>query len=321
MANNNAEDDVFVYMGGSQVVPDGVTHAIIDPSLNFIPSEAFYWRRHLVSVEMHSGVKEIYARAFTGTSLRSINLSGVEFVDDSAFNGCKNLVDVEFGDKLDIIGREVFENCHSLKSVVLKNVRFIGYGAFCSCKQLSHVECGEKLLKIEGRAFDRSRSLRHIVIPLKVDMVGFYDRAFCCDGLSSIGLVEGIHKTVNSFQLESMKRQMNEQINRVNLTLPTVPASSKTTFIQDWIVSTHRKFTRYKKKHNNLLKEATTLLELALWKYMLAENEGSSASVKVNPKKKIKIDAQTSRAKQRIVSGATFSIVIKNVLPFLRLEE
>lgn len=317
MANN--ADDVFVYMGEHQEVPDDVTHAIIHPSLNFIPSEAFEYRRQLVSVEMHHGVKQIFTRAFAGTSLTSINLSGVDFIDDSAFHSCKCLVDVEFGDKLDVIDRDAFKNCHSLKSIYLKNVRAIRYGAFSSCKHLADVECGEKMLKIEGRAFERSHSLRRIVLPLKADMVGFYDRAFNCDGLSTIDLVEGIHKTISSFHLAIWKSQMNEQITRVNLTLPTVPAGSKTTFIQDWIVSTHRKFTRYKKEHNKMLKEATTLLELALWKAMLDENEGSS--VETNPKKKAKIDILTSRTKLRITSGAALSIVIKNVLPYIRLEE
>mmetsp|Transcript_30641 Transcript_30641/g.46330 ORF Transcript_30641/g.46330 Transcript_30641/m.46330 type:complete len:165 (+) Transcript_30641:148-642(+) len=148
---------------------------------------------------------------------------------------------------------------------------------------------------------------------------GFYDRAFNSDGLSTIDLVGGIHKTISSLHLDSWKSQMNQQINRVNLTLPTVPAGSKTTFIQDWIVSTHRRFNHCKKEHYKLLKEATTLLELALWKSIIEVNANSS--IEVNPKKKAKIDDMASRTKQRIASGAAMSIVIKNVFPFLRLEE
>lgn len=276
MANNVVDGDhVFLYTHEGQKVPEDVTHARIHESVTTIPKEAFFMRQYLVSVEMHTGVKEILARAFMGTSLTSINLSGVKIVDDSAFHGCTNLVDVDFGDKLDAIGREAFKSCHSLRSVVLKNVRVIGSGAFCICKHLTDVECGEKLRRIEARAFDRSHSLRRIVIPLKVDMVGFYDRAFNCDGLSTIDLVGGIHKTISSLHLESWKSQLNQQIHRLNLSLLHVPAGSKTTSIQDWIVSTHRRFKHYTKGHNNLLKEATTLLELALWKAML---EGSDVS-------------------------------------------
>lgn len=319
MANNNVDEDhIFLYTHEGQKVPEDVTHARIHESVTKISREAFYMRQYLVSVEMHTNVEEILARAFMGTSLTSINLSGVKIVDDSAFHGCINLVDVEFGDKLDVIGREAFKSCHSLRSAVLKNVRSIGSGAFCSCKLLTNVECGEKLRRIEARAFDRSHSLRRIVIPLKVDMVGFYDRAFNCDGLSTIDLV-GIHNTISSLHMESWKSQMNQQIHRLNLSLLHVPAGSKTTSIQDWIVSTHRKFKHYTRGHNKLLKEATTLLELALWKAMLDESDVSP--VGVNPNKKIKIDVQTFRIRQRIASGAALSVVIKNVLPFLRLNE
>ncbi len=321
MANHNVDGDhdVFFYTHEGQKVPEDVTHARIHESVTTIPREAFYMRQYLVSVEMHTGVEVILARAFMGTSLKSINLEGVMIVDDSAFHGCTDLVDVNFGDKLDAIGREAFKSCHSLRSAVLKNVRSIGSGAFCSCKNLTDVECGEKLQRIEARAFDRSHSLRRIVIPLKVDMVGFYDRAFNCDGLSTIDLVEGIHKTISSLHLESWKSQMNQQIHRFNLTLLYVPSGSKTTSIQDWIVSTHRKFKHYTRGHNKLLKEATTLLELALWKAMLEESDVSP--VGEHPTKKAKIDVQTLRMRQRITSGAALSVVIKHVLPFLRLDE
>jgi hypothetical protein len=65
-----------------------------------------------------------------------------------------------------------------------------------------------------------------------------------------------------------------------------------------------------------LLKEATTLLELALWKAKIDEKEREClGEMKA---KKAKIDVQSERRELRITSGA--SIVIKNVLPFLQLE-
>ena len=35
-------DTIFVYLGGEQVVPDDVTHVIIDRSVKIIPPDAFY---------------------------------------------------------------------------------------------------------------------------------------------------------------------------------------------------------------------------------------------------------------------------------------
>ena len=59
-----AANNVFVYMGGDQVVPDEVTHAIIDPSVKSVQRGAFSYRRQLVSVIFHDGVEVVEAGAF-----------------------------------------------------------------------------------------------------------------------------------------------------------------------------------------------------------------------------------------------------------------
>ncbi len=69
------------------------------------------------------------------------------------------------------------------------------------------------------------------------------------------------------------------------------------------------------------MKEATTLLELALWKAKLAgfKVEDDKCSVAENTAKKAKIDDdEGARKEARITSGA--DIIIKNVLPYLKME-
>jgi hypothetical protein len=80
-----------------------------------------------------------------------------------------------------------------------------------------------------------------------------------------------------------------------------------------------RRIKHYKNEHYRILKEFTTLLELALWKVKLDE-EFVEALIKGDntTAKKAKIDMKAARQEQRITSGA--NIVIKNVLPFLKLE-
>ena len=63
------------------------------------------------------------------------------------------------------------------------------------------------------------------------------------------------------------------------------------------------------------MKEGITLLELAVWKAKLGENEDNAAEGRT---KKDKDDCESIRAQKRITCGA--DIVIKNVLPFLYLE-
>ena len=73
----------------------------------------------------------------------------------------------------------------------------------------------------------------------------------------------------------------------------------------------------YKAEHRALLKEATSLLELALWK---AKLDGFNVvnNVEENTAKKAKIDTEGARREARFTSGA--DIIIKNVLPYLKME-
>ena len=76
------------------------------------------------------------------------------------------------------------------------------------------------------------------------------------------------------------------------------------------------KMDHYKAEHNRYVKEGITLLELALWKAKLGEKEDRSVEGRT---KKAKVDTESARKERRVTSAA--DIVIKNVLPFLQLEE
>ena len=62
------------------------------------------------------------------------------------------------------------------------------------------------------------------------------------------------------------------------------------------------------------LKEATTMLELTLWKMKMSEN-GHNIKNQTHCKKKMKADDSSSRSQNRVTCGADF--VIGHVLPFL----
>eukprot|EP00984_Skeletonema_dohrnii_P005426 scaffold1907_cov73-Skeletonema_dohrnii-CCMP3373.AAC.17 len=70
----------------------------------------------------------------------------------------------------------------------------------------------------------------------------------------------------------------------------------------------------HKAAHNALLKEDTTLLELALWKANLDDNEGGVLEqVGIRTTR-----GRRKRARREICVTFGASIVIKNVLPFLQ---
>jgi len=309
-------DEIFVYTGGDQVVPNDVRRVRIDKSVTIIPRDAFYGREHLIDLEFHDGIEKIEKYAFIGcVSLRSVKLPGVKVIENGAFSSCGGLSEVEFGVKLETIEQWAFQYCISLTRITMPSVKTIGRLAFNSCKQLTDLDLPEGLETIQERAFHGCNALRRIIMPLRDNMIEYC--AFSnCSKLTAVDPIGGIHNTIASLHLESWRNEMKDEINRINQTLPTIP-DRKTPVVRDWIRSVIRQFDHYKAEHIRLLKEATTLLELALWKAKIDEKE-EKGHVEGMKAKRVKLDIQSERNERRITSGA--SIVIKNVLPFLELK-
>jgi len=317
-------NDVFVYMGGDQVVPDDVIHAVIDPSLKIVPGRAFWGRRRLVSVIFHDDVEIIEQEAFFRcVSLRGVNMLGVREIGDRAFGACHALSGVEFGSNLESVGGEAFYNCTSLRSIKMPSVRTIQQWAFGHCYQLIDAEFGVDLERIGPYSFYKSTRLRRIAIPLKDNLFPFdiveqqYNQFEDCENLTAVDIVgaEEINNTISSLLLESWRDGMNQEIDRINQELPDTHVNETTNAIRLRIRSVLGKMEHYKAEHNRLLKEHMTQLELAVWKAKLDEKE-SSSTLKVQTKR-AKLDVESMRKEKRITSGA--DIIIKNVLPFLKL--
>ena len=311
-ARDDDDDDIFVYMGGNQQVPRHIRRARIHKSVKIIRARAFRDRQYLIYVEFHDGVEIIEEEAFWGClSLRVIKLLGVRIIKEKAFFHCGNLTDVEFGD-VEIIEKQVFLYC-PLKNIRIPSVRTIGKSAFYGCSKLSEVEFGEGLKTLKGQAVSNCYKLERIALPLKDDMIE--EHVFNeCPKLTTVDLVGGIHQTVASLHMESWRSEMTGEINRINQVLPTTIISYlKTDEIRQWMESVIHHLDHYKDEHRKLLKEATTLLELALWKASLAySKEDDGRGVRTEG------EVESSRDDIRYTSGA--DIVIKNVLPFLALK-
>ena len=316
-------------------MPDEVRRAIIQKSVKIVRARAFRDLLQLISVEFHDGVEIIEKQAFYNCrSLRSIKLLGVKIVKYYAFYNCRHLTDVEFGDKLETIEEGAFSSCEALKKIRIPSVRTVGFRAFSYCTNLSDVEFGEELRSLELQAFHRCPKLKRIVLPLK-NIIIESDVFIGCEMLTNVDLVGGIHNTVASLHLESWRNEMNEEINGINQTLsafgrvgglrnryarsyggyehvPTfdVYGEERVKVVKWWMRAVLCQLNHYKDEHRKLLKEATTLLELALWKSKLDGNDEDEVGKSGSRKK--------ARKEIYVTSGA--SIVIKNVLPFLVLK-
>ena len=122
-----ADDDIFVYTGGDQVVPDNVRRVRIDKSVKIIPERTFYERRQLISVEFHDGIEIVEKWAFNCcSSLRSVKLLGVKIIESGAFISCVVLAQVEFSNKMETIEQGALQYCHSLTRIRMPSVKTIG---------------------------------------------------------------------------------------------------------------------------------------------------------------------------------------------------
>ncbi len=312
------DDEVFVYMGGSQVMPNRFRRAKIHKHVKIVRARAFEDCRRLIFVEFHDGIEIIERDAFNGcTLLRGpIKLLGIRIIGIGAFSGCESLTDVEFGDKLQAIESLTFHECTSLRSITIpRNIRTIGRAAFCDCHQLNDMDLPEGLETLGGGAFQKCYRLRRITMPLKDGLIEDGTFNYCPD-LTTVQLVGGIHRTVASLHLESWRNEMKGEINRINQVLPTTSFwSGKTLAVQQWMESVSQRVNHYKTEHRNFLREATTLLELALWKANLDDNEGGVVEREGVPTTR----RQLKRARKEICVTSGTDIVIKNVLPFLCL--
>ena len=319
-------DDIFVYVGGR--APRDVRRAKIDESIDTIPRGAFYGCGELIEVVGHNKLKKVekYAFYYCNRLRRVTKMGGVKEIEYHAFFHCVSLTNLEF-DKLEIIGGSVFPFCKSLRSINMTSVTRVGEHAFQGCEQLSEATFGEDLERIEGSAFLDCPFIRRISIPLKDNLIagaGGPMNAFSrCHNLSKVDIVGGIHKTISSLHMETWRDEMMEEIESINQTLAEITINQtswitledgKTVAIQQWIRSVINRMEHYKAEHQILLKEATTLLELALWKAHLDENNGTQEGVRVT-----RGQAKRARKERCITSGA--GIIIKNVLPFLELDE
>ena len=187
------------------------------------------------------------------------------------------------------------------------------------CQELTDVVFGKNLEDIEGDPFLECTALRRIAVPLKDNLI-IGENAFIYTNLLRVDTLAGeIHATISSLHMETWQDEMQDEIDRINETLPNTQPIEKAGAIQQWIDRVLSRTEQYKSEHRILLKEAMTLLELALWKANLYDDAADDASAAAREGVRVTRGRVKRARKDRcITSGA--SIVIKNVLPFLALE-
>lgn len=117
----------------------------------------------------------------------------------------------------------------------------------------------------------------------------------------------GLTERVNTIGVKQFRDEMMKEMKK--------PMPSTTKYVSDskaiWLNRIRSKLVNYEDEYNRL-KEATTMLELALWKYKMEESESN---------KKRKRTGETDDFREQCRVSCRADIVIEHVLPFLKPDD
>ena len=114
-------------LGWKGTMPDNTRISNIKNGIQRIASEAFYYQKGLISIDIPSSVKEIGSSAFSDTNISTINIpSNVKSIGSYAFSGTK-LNTISIPDNVESIGAYALCKCENLESLYIgKNVKTLG---------------------------------------------------------------------------------------------------------------------------------------------------------------------------------------------------
>ncbi len=160
----------------------------------------------------------------------------VVYIENSAFENCKNLVNVSMSNSVTDLGYYTFRNASNLESVRLSdNITSIGDECFIGCEKLSSVNIPSKTQYIREKVFEGCKSFGgELVIPEGVTWIGA--DAFAETGITSVtipGTVENLQNRI-FYNCDSLETAIIEEgvtyiygnifcycDNLKNVTLPT----------------------------------------------------------------------------------------------------
>jgi len=204
--------------------------------------------KHITHVKFHPSVTEVH---------------------DEAFKDCTKLKEVVFSDGITKIGNRSFKGCTKLKRVVFNNgLKQIGHDAFANCSSLDSVTFPSTITKIGDRAFKECSSFKELTRTRsgsdQSQTVGWDVYHGCPLEKYKVRLDKIVH-------LGHMKK-LEKMIDETGTTIE-IKDGYITVPITDHLILPPRKTLD---KIGNLMqyyevKEATTLIELALWNAKLSE--------------------------------------------------
>ena len=129
---------------------------------------------------------------------------------------------------------------------------------------------------------------------------------------------EGLLVRVNAIGVKQWRNNLERELTRERADLISINELEYKVFNRFAFLVQTRNSLEYHEEEYRKLKESTSIIELALWKAKINEEnltQQSSSQGEKPRKKKVKMDKSGFRQRCRIMCGT--SIIVENVLPFL----
>ena len=264
---------IFEYMGEGCAVPKDVTIVRFHPSVVEVEEEVFQYCNKLKEVIFNDGLQKIGYNAFWSCKLlSSITLpSTVTEIGSYAFYGCRNLREATLNWGLQKIGESAFQDCTSLSFITFPStVIEIGEYAFYYCSNLREVVFLGVPREIGVGAFSNCTALERstfLTISTRLDnliQTGHWDEIN-----NRVGIVRGV-----------VERSRGNLFRRLFLSAQTMRGGNNWNAVRRNLDDITRVISYYE------LKEATSMIELALWKFKLDQVDKANPV----PRKKCRMD-------------------------------
>ncbi|MCQ2129576.1 MAG: leucine-rich repeat domain-containing protein, partial [Bacteroidaceae bacterium] len=178
-----SKSEIYSYRGakiqGEFAIPDGVTK---------IGSWALAQCSDISKLIIPNSVEAIGDYAFSGTSIKSVEVGNSVTLGFGVFSECNNLTSISIPLSMSSTGNSTYANCLGLTDIVIPNhVTSIGEGSFTGCRNLRNVVMPNSVTLIGETAFNGCVSLTTMKLPkslISIDTGAFLN----CSNITSINL-------------------------------------------------------------------------------------------------------------------------------------
>ena len=192
------KDGVLLSSNGNLLLMDEKTGSLTIPDrVTAIGEGAFTNLEGLRTIIIPSTVKRIEQNAFrNNTTLENVIIQekdgeGVEYIGNSAFNGCSNLQTINLPDTITTIGGSCFRYCTKINNVKLpSNLKTLNGQTFSGCTNLQNIELPQNLESLNAECFEGT-SITKIKLPKNLSSIG--------NGALSISTLQEIDTSENNY--------------------------------------------------------------------------------------------------------------------------